>query len=120
MFQSLRHKIILVAAVCASITLLGFVALYWLTLEQHKSLDRHHDLTAVSLKWYSLNNAVHTASLAQKAWIDSGDLKFIKERDLTWAADIHTPLSNSTCFTKRYVCGKENDQLRDAFFMICG
>ena len=89
MFQSLRHKIILVAAVCASITLLGFVALYWLTLEQHQSLDRHRDLPAVSLKWFSLNNAVHKASLAQKAWIDSGDLKFIKERDLTWAVDIH-------------------------------
>jgi len=89
MFQSLRHKIILVAAVCASITLLGFVALYWLTLEQHQSLDRHRDLPAVSLKWFSLNNAVHTASLAQKAWIDSGDLKFIKERDLTWKVDIH-------------------------------
>jgi len=89
MFQSLRHKIILVAAVCASITLLGFVALYWLTLEQHQSLDRHRDLPAVSLKWFSLNNAVHKASLTQKAWIDSGDLKFIKERDLTWAVDIH-------------------------------
>jgi len=89
MFHSLRHKIILVAAVCASITLLGFVALYWLTLEQHQSLDRHRDLPAVSLKWFSLNNAIHTASLAQKAWIDSGDLKFIKERDLTWAVDIH-------------------------------
>lgn len=89
MFQSLRHKIILVAAVCASITLLGFVALYWLTLEQQQSLDRHRDLPAVSLKWFSLNNAVHKASLAQKSWIDSGDLKFIKERDLTWAVDIH-------------------------------
>ena len=89
MFQSLRHKIILVAAVCASITLLGFVALYWLTLEQHQSLDRHRDLPAVSLKWFSLNNAVHKASLAQKAWIDSGYLKFLKERDLTWKVDIH-------------------------------
>ena len=89
MFHSLRHKIILVAAVCASITLLGFVALYWLTLEQQQSLDRHRDLPAVSLKWFSLNNAVHKVSLAQKAWIDSGDLKFIKERDLTWAVDIH-------------------------------
>ena len=24
----------------------------------------------------------------KKIWIDSGDLKFIKERDLTWAVDI--------------------------------
>ena len=58
-------------------------------MEQHQSLDRHRDLPAVSLKWFSLNNAIHSASLAQKAWIDSGNLKFIKERDLTWAFDIH-------------------------------
>ena len=52
MFQSLRHKIILVAAVCASITLLGFVALYWLTLEQHQSLDRHRDLPQFPLSGF--------------------------------------------------------------------
>ena len=89
MFQSLQQKIILVATICASITLLGFVALYWLTLEQHQSLERHRDLPAVSLKWFSLNNAVHKASLTQKAWIDSRDLKFLKERELAWKVDIH-------------------------------
>ena len=89
MFSSLQHKIILVATVCASITLLGFVALYWLTLEQQQSLERHRDLPAVSLTWFSLKNAVQKASLLQKSWINSGDLKFLKERDLTWEVDIH-------------------------------
>ena len=89
MFHSLRHKILLVVAVCASITLLGFFAVYWLTLEQHQSLERHHDLPAVSLTWFTLNNGVHRAAWAQKAWLDSGDQEFLKERDLAWGNDIH-------------------------------
>ncbi len=89
MFQSLSHKILLVVAVCASIALMGFFALYWLTLEQNRSLEQHLDLPAVSIKWVTLNNAIHRATRAQIAWLESADENFLKERDLTWINAIH-------------------------------
>ena len=109
MFHSLQHKIILVAAVCASITLLGFVALYLLTLEQHQSLERHRDLPAISLKWFSLNNAIQKVSLAQKYWIHSGDLKFLKERDQIWEVNIHPTFKKLDLLYKK-VCVWEGER----------
>ncbi len=82
MFQSLRHKILLVVTVCSLITLMGYFAVYLLTLEQHRSLERHRDLPVVTIKWFLLNNGVHRATWAQHAWLNSGDAKFLKERDL--------------------------------------
>ena len=88
MFQSLRHKILLVVTVCSLITLMGYFAVYLLTLEQHRSLERHRDLPVVTIKWFLLNNGVHRATWAQHAWLDSGDAKFLKERDLVWKEEI--------------------------------
>ena len=117
MFQSLRHKIILVAAVCASITLLGFVALYWLTLEQHRSLERHRDLPAVSIKWFMLNNGVHQASWAQRAWLESGDSKFFEERDLAWKEVIYPAFEQlGLLYKKSRIWEGEREVERRAFY----
>ena len=89
MFSSLRNKILLVVSVCASITLLGFLAVYWLTLEQQKSLQRHHDLPSISQTWFQLNNGIHQAAHAQQAWLNNSDSKFIRERDKSWRENIH-------------------------------
>tara|TARA_B100000945_G_C20411700_1_gene612910 strand:+ start:848 stop:2428 length:1581 start_codon:yes stop_codon:yes gene_type:complete len=89
MFISLRNKILLVVSVCASITLLGFLAVYWLTLEQQKSLQRHHDLPSISQTWFQLSNGIHQAVHAQQAWLNNGDSKFLKERSISWEDQIH-------------------------------
>ena len=89
MFSSLRNKILLVVSVCASITLLGFLAVYWLTLEQQKSLQRHHDLPSISQTWFQLNNGIHRAAHAQQAWLNNSDSKFLQERDIYWGEQIH-------------------------------
>jgi len=89
MFSSLRNKILLVVSVCASITLLGFFAVYWLTLEQQKSLQRHHDLPSISQAWFQLNNGIHRAAHAQQAWLNNSDSKFLQERDMSWGEKIH-------------------------------
>ena len=89
MFSSLRNKILLVVSVCASITLLGFLAVYWLTLEQQKSLQRHHDLPSISQTWFQLNNGIHRAAHAQQAWLNNSDSKFLQERDMSWGQQIH-------------------------------
>ena len=102
MFQSLSHKILLVVAVCASITLMGFFALYWLTLEQNRSLEKHLDLPAVSIKWFTLNNAIHRATRAQIAWLESADEKFVKERDLTWTNGIHPAFEQLGLLYKKF------------------
>ena len=89
MFSSLRNKILLVVSVCASITLLGFLAVYWLTLEQQKSLQRHHDLPSISQTWFQLNNGIHRAAHAEQAWLNNSDSKFLQERDMSWGEQIH-------------------------------
>ena len=89
MLSSLRNKILFVVTVCASITLLGFLAVYWLTLEQQKSLQRHHDLPSISQTWFQLNNGIHRAAHAQQAWLNNSDSKFLQERDMSWGEQIH-------------------------------
>ena len=89
MFSSLRNKIFLVVSVCASITLLGFLAVYWLTLEQQKSLQRHHDLPSISQTWFQLNNGIHRAAHAQQAWLKNSDSKFLQEREMYWKEQIN-------------------------------
>ena len=89
MFQSLRKKILLVVAICASITLVGFFALYWITLKQNRSLEQHLDSPAISIKWFTLNNAIHRASRVQMAWLESFDEIFLEERDLIWINNIY-------------------------------
>ena len=89
MLSSLRNKILFVVTVCASITLLGFLAVYWLTLEQQKSLQRHHDLPSISQTWFQLNNGIHRAAHAQQAWLNNSDSKFLQERDISWGEQIH-------------------------------
>ena len=89
MFSSLRKKILLVVSVCASITLLGFLAVYWLTFEQQRSLQRHHDLPSISQTWFQLNNGIHRSAYTQQAWLNNSDSKFIQERDLSWVEQIH-------------------------------
>ena len=89
MFNSLRNKILLVVSVCASITLLGFLAVYWLTLEQQKSLQRHHDLPSISQTWFHLNNGINQAAHAQLAWLNKSDSKFLEERDIFWSEQIN-------------------------------
>ena len=117
MFQSLRHKILLVVAVCAAITLLGFFALYWLTLEQNRALEQHRDLPAVSIKWFTLNNAVHRATQAQKAWLESADEKFLKQRELTWKNEIHPAFEQlGLLYKKSRVWEGERSVERRAFY----
>ena len=89
MFSSLRNKILLVVSACASITLLGFLAVYWLTLEQQRSLQRHHDLPSISQTWFHLNNGIHRAAHAQQAWLNNSDSKFLNERDMLWSEQIN-------------------------------
>ncbi len=117
MFRSLRHKILLVVAVCASITLLGFLAVYWLTLEQHQSLERYHDLPAISKTWFTLNNGINRASMAQQAWLKIGESKFLKERKLAWEKDIH-PAFNllGKLYKKARVWEGERAVERSAFY----
>ena len=117
MFQSLGHKILLVVAVCAAITLLGFFALYWLTLEQNRALEQHRDLPAVSIKWFTLNNAVHRATWAQKAWLESADDKFLKQRELTWKNEIHPAFEQlGLLYKKSRVWEGERSVERRAFY----
>ena len=117
MFQSLSHKILLVVAVCASITLMGFFALYWLTLEQNRSLQQHLDLPAVSTKWVTLNNAIHRATRAQIAWLESTDEKFLKERDLTWINAIHPAFEQlGLLYKKSRIWEGERSVERRAFY----
>ena len=89
MLGSLRNKILFVVSVCASITLLGFFAVYWLTLEQQKSLQRHHDLPSISQTWFQLNNGIHRATHAQQAWLNKSDSRILQERDMFWGEEIH-------------------------------
>jgi len=89
MFSSLRNKILLVVSVCGSITLLGFMAVYWLTMEQQKSLQRHHDLPTISQTWFQLNNGIHRAAHAQQAWLYNRNSNFLQERDMSWVDLIH-------------------------------
>ena len=89
MFSSLRNKIFLVVSVCSSITLLGFLAVYWLTLEQQKSLQRHHDLPSISQTWFQLNNGIHRAAHAQQVWLKNSDSKFLQEREMYWKEQIN-------------------------------
>ena len=58
-------------------------------MEQNRALEKHRDLPAVSIKWFTLNNAVHRATQAQKTWLESADEKFLKQRELTWKNEIH-------------------------------
>ena len=87
-FQSLHHKILLVFAVCASIILLGFSIVYWITLEQHRSLEQHRDLPSVSINWFKLNKGLLRSTWAQHAFINSGNPIFLRERNLAWEQDI--------------------------------
>ena len=117
MFQSLRHKILLVVAVCAAIALLGFFALYWLTLEQNRALEQHQEMPAVSIKWFKLNNAVHRATLAQKYWLDTANEKFLQERDLVWNNEIHPAFEQlGLLYKKSRVWEEERSVERRAFY----
>ena len=87
-FQSLHHKILLVFEVCASIILLGFSIVYWITLEQHRSLEQHRDLPSVSINWFKLNKGLLRSTWAQHAFINSGNPIFLRERNLAWKQDI--------------------------------
>ena len=62
---------------------LGFLEGYWLTLEQQKSLQRHHDLPSISQTWFQLKNGIHRAAHAQQAWLNNTDSKFLQERDMS-------------------------------------
>ena len=117
MFQSLRHKFLLVVAICAAIALLGFFALYWLTLEQNRSLEENQVMPAVSIKWFSLINAVHRATMAQKYWLDSADEKFLQERELVWKNEIHPAFEQlDLLYKKSRVWEEERSVERRTFY----
>ena len=60
-----------------------------MTLEQQKSLQRHHDLPSISQTWFQLNNGIHRAARAQQAWLNNSDSKFLQERYISWRDQIH-------------------------------
>ena len=117
MLHSLGHKILLVVAVCASIALLGFFALYWLTLKQNRSLEQHRDLPAISMKWFTLNNGIHQATRAQYSWLNSGDVKFRDERNQTWITIINPSFEQlGLLYKKSRVWEIERSVERRAFY----
>ena len=116
-FQSLRNKILLVFAVCASIILLGFFAVYWLTLKQHHSLQQHSDLPSVSISWFRLNKGILRSTWAHHTFINSGSSKFLKERELAWEEDINPSFKLlGLLYKKSRVWTEERSVERRAFY----
>ena len=87
-FKSLHHKILLVFAFCASITLLGFFAVYFLSSEQQHSLKKQLEIPPVSINWFKLNNGILKSTLAQQSYLYSRNKIFLKERNLVWDKEI--------------------------------
>ena len=79
-FKSLRHKILIVFAFCASITLLGFFTVYFLSLEQQQSLKQQIEMPSVSINLFKLNNGILRSTWAQQSFLNSRDKKYLKTK----------------------------------------
>ena len=88
-FKSLRQKILLVFTFCATITLLGFFAVYFLTLDQHRSLEKQAEIQYFSINWFKLNNGILRSTWAQQSFFKSGNKKFLKKSALAWDEEIN-------------------------------
>ena len=88
MLQSLRHKIVLVVALYASIMLLAFGVLYWLNSEQSRYLEQHQNIPDVVEVSFRLNNAIQNTVFLQQNWLLTSDRTLRDLRQKTWADEI--------------------------------
>ena len=116
-FKSLRHKILIVFAFCASITLLGFFTVYFLSLEQQQSLKQQIEMPSVSINLFKLNNGILRSTWAQQSFLNSRDKKYLKERNIAWDEEINPTFENLGTLYKKYrIWTEERAVERRAFY----
>jgi len=116
-FKSLRHKILIVFVFCASITLLGFFAVYFLSIEQQRSLEQQIEMPSVSINWFKLNNGVLRSTWTQQSFLKSRDEIYLKERNLIWDEEIDPTFKHLGTLYKKYrIWTEERAVERRAFY----
>ncbi len=79
-FKSLRQKILLLFAFWATITLIGFFAVYFITLDQHRSLEKQSEIPYFSINWFKLNNGILKSTRSKQSYFKRNQSRVHRKR----------------------------------------
>ncbi len=116
-FNSLHQKILLLFAFWATITLIGFFAVYFITLDQQLSLEKYSEIPYFSINLFQLNNGILKSTRAQQSYFKSGNKKFLQDVNIAWDKEINPAFSQlGKLYKKSRVWTSEREVERRAFY----